>query len=183
MFQLTSFLSSIILWNIISKGFCCYNSKEGMFLIFLEKNLFLRFFWFYYNIDLNLFYESYLPLSTLFLISFLNILIKNQLSASTATVIVPVLRDNRKLLKMFLYFDYFYVSIFIRSLYESYLLLSTLFLIYYFKHLIQNQLSSDTATVHVKDVFEVYLEYYWGIHFCKNKIHYLNMGLLFILRN
>ena len=27
----------------------------------------------------------------------------------------------------------------------------------------ENQLSVDTATVHVKDIFSVYLEYYWGI--------------------
>ena len=42
-----------------------------------------------------------------------------------------------------------FLRIFINSLYDSYLPLSAVFIIEYFKHLMQNRFSADTATVHV----------------------------------
>ena len=45
----------------------------------------------------------------------------------------------------------------------------------------RNQLSADTDTVQVKGKFGVYLEYYWGIDYCKSEIQALNIGQLFVL--
>ena len=47
----------------------------------------------------------------------------------------------------------FYFLIHIKSTYESYLPFSALAIISYIKQLIQNQLSSDTATFHAEGVF------------------------------
>ena len=47
----------------------------------------------------------------------------------------------------------------IKSLYESYLPLSTLFIIFYFKHLIQNRLSADTATVQDIGIYGEFILY------------------------
>ena len=48
---------------------------------------------------------------------------------------------------LFLKFDWFYFPVNLKSLYESYLPLFALFIIFFFTHLIWNQLSTDTATV------------------------------------
>ena len=61
-------------------------------------------------------------------------------------------------------------------MYESYLPLSTLFFIKYFKHLNQNWLSADTHKLHTKGIFgEFILE--------KGEIQYLNTKLSFFLWN
>ena len=109
--------------------FCCYNIKEGKFVFVLEQNLFLGFHWFYFLIYLNSLYESYSPLSSLFLILFFNYLIQNQLSTATATIIGPVVSDNGKFTKTFFRIHYSNFLIIINSLHESYLQLSTLFII------------------------------------------------------
>ena len=73
----------------------------------------------------------------------------------------------------------FIFPIFMNSLYESYLPLSILFIIKYFKYMVRNRLSSDTATFHVKVIFGVYLEYYWGVDSYKSERQALNTGLTF----
>ena len=62
---------------------------------FGEKN-FLQFDWSYFLIYLNPLYKSYLPISTLFIISFFSHLIQKQPSAATATAVAPVVSDNGK---------------------------------------------------------------------------------------
>ena len=49
--------------------------------------------------------------------------------------------------EIFLWFECSYFSIYLKSLYESYLPLSALLLIPFFNHLVRNPLSSSTATI------------------------------------
>ena len=60
----------------------------------MEKQLFLRFYWYYLCVYLKSLYESYLPISTLFLILFFNNLVQDQLSTDTATVDATVISDS-----------------------------------------------------------------------------------------
>ena len=108
-------------------------------------------------------------------------MIQNQLPDSNAAAVASVVSDNRQSRKLFLIFDYFHFSIFVKLLYESYLPLSVLLKKLYLKHLVKSRLSSDTATFQVKGIFGVYLEYYLGVYYYKRKIQALNTGLLFVL--
>ena len=45
--------------------------------------------------------------------------------------------------------------------------------------MMRNRLLDDTTAVHVKGIFGVYLEYYWGIDYYKIKIQALNTRILF----
>ena len=103
MFDLFYIINHSLKHNIY--WFFCYRIKEGKF--FFREIFFLQFNWYYLFIYIKSMFESYLPLSTLFLISYFNHMIWNQLSAATATVVTPVVRDNGQLLKMFLRLDFF----------------------------------------------------------------------------
>ena len=111
--KLRRYIVTINLFHIINwlleknlYRFCRYNSNGDKFLFCFGEKLFLRFDWFYFSIYIKSLHESYLPLSTLSLILFFQSYYSNQLSAATATIFSPVVSDNRKLLKLFLLFDY-----------------------------------------------------------------------------
>ena len=125
--------------------------------------MFLRLDWSYFFIYLKSLYESYLPLSTLFLTLFFNHLIQKQLSAATTAVIDPVISENKQLRKLVLRFDYFHFFDYHKVI--VWVLFTTIYIIYHliFQTSAENRLSADTATVHVKGIFGVYLEYIWII--------------------
>ena len=127
----------------------------------LEKNLFLQFDWFYFLIYLKSFCEFYLPLYTLLLTLFFNHPFLNKLLAATATAVTPVVSDNGKLQSFSKDLTIFIFFIFVNSLYESYIQLFTLFIIWYFKYLMKNWLFADTVTFHVKGIFGSLLGYWF----------------------
>ena len=49
---------------------------------------------------------------------------------------------------LFLRLNWFYFLIYLKSLYESYLPLAKIFIIFFFNYLIQNQISTATVTIH-----------------------------------
>ena len=81
--------------NKISTGFVSTTENKVSIYFFLEQNLFLWFYWFYFLIYLKSLYESYLPLSILFLILFFNHPIRNQFYfLPLHSVVAPFVSDN-----------------------------------------------------------------------------------------
>ena len=128
----------------------------------MDRNLFLRLDWFYFLIYLNYLYESYLPLSKLFMVLFFNHLIQNQLSAATATFVTPVVSDNGKLQTLFLRFEYFHFFN-----YHQVIIWVLLTIIYIISNLIYIWCKIDSLLTLIqptlKVIFGLYLEYFWGV--------------------
>ena len=96
LFQLISYILSIFLGHNIYR-FCCYNRKKVKFIFCFGETLFLRFDWLYSSIYLKSLYESYLPLSTSFLIFVFNHPIQNKL-LPLHTIVALVVSNNGLLL-------------------------------------------------------------------------------------
>ena len=88
-FRLNSFILSTVCFDTISTIFFSITKNEVSLIYVLKQNLFLIFDWFCFLIHLKSFYESHLPLSTLFIILFFNYSIKNQLYAATSYHLLP----------------------------------------------------------------------------------------------
>ena len=112
--QLWCYIVSIHLFYIINRfidhniyRFYCYPRKEGNFIVCFGKKLVPTIKLIY----LKSLYESYLPLSILYVILFFSYSIYNQISDATATVVTTVACENGKsrnfglLLDRFNFFD------------------------------------------------------------------------------
>ena len=121
---------SIVLSNTIYTYFFGTTANKVSLFFVLERNLFLIFDSFYFLINLKSLYESYLPLSTLFIILFPHHLIWNQRYPATATVVAPVVSDNGKPWNLFLQFDYCLFFGFHKVI--SWVLLTIICIIYHF---------------------------------------------------
>ena len=132
--------------NTISTHFVSITAKKVRLILFWRK--------FVHTIWINSLYESYLTLSTIFIIFCFN----HPIQTNSPMQLQPLLiQATGNCESCFYYLTIFIFLVFVKSLYESYLPLSTLFLISYFKHLMQNRLSADTYIVHEKGIFGVYL--------------------------
>ena len=105
--EMQQLLAPYVLYSALQGLLAIIAKKVSLFYV-LKQNLFLQFDSFYFSMYLNLLYESYLPLSTLFLIFFFNHPIQNQISAANATSATPVVRDDGQSRKFFKQFDHFY---------------------------------------------------------------------------